>query len=82
MKKVKVDQSLCIGCGFCMTQASDVFKSNSQGLSEAKVETVSDENKDVVIAMEGCPTGAISIEDDENCKCENCECDHCDCHHE
>lgn len=81
MKKVKVNQDLCIGCGFCMSQASDIFRANDQGLSEAKVNEVSDENKDAIVAMEGCPTGAISIEDAGNCDCEHCDCDNCECDH-
>lgn len=79
MKKVKVNQDLCIRCGFCMGQASDVFQANEQGLSEPKVNEVSDDNKNAILAMEGCPTGAISLED---CDCEDCHCEHCECNHE
>lgn len=82
MKKVKVNQDLCIGCGFCMGQYPDYFKSNDQGLSEAKVSEVNDDNKDVVMAMEGCPTEAIVVEGSEDCDCENCECEHCECDHD
>lgn len=83
MKKVIVDESKCIRCGMCMRAAQDVFTYGSDGESVPLVETVSDDNKDAVIAMEGCPTGAITLEEVDgevtHCECENCECDACDC---
>ena len=63
MKKVSVDKSQCIGCGFCMSQAPEVFEFDEDGLSKAKVEQVADDSQ-AVVAAEGCPTGAIEIEDE------------------
>ena len=58
--KVKVNQDACIGCGACVAIADDIFEINDEGLSEAKVDTVSDDNADKAReAMESCPTGAI-----------------------
>ncbi len=91
MKKVIVNKDLCIACGACMSQAKDVFGYGSDGLSEVKKEFISDDDKNAILAMEGCPTGAISIEDtdeksEENkeheCTCEDCSCEHCECEHE
>ena len=83
MKKVSVDEALCIHCGACMSIAKDIFGYGDDGQSVPKVETVKDDNKDAVTAMESCPTGAISLENvDETSEdeCEECDCDHCECH--
>ena len=82
MKKLKVDENLCIGCGACKNAAPDDFVINSQGLSEAKNKEVSEDNKAVIEAVEICQTGAITLEDSEECNCEHCECEHCNCNHE
>jgi len=58
--KVKVEQDICIGCGACQAICPDVFEINDDGLSQAVVENVPEENKDDVIeAIESCPTEAI-----------------------
>ena len=58
--KVKVNQDACIGCGACVAIADDIFEINDEGLSEAKVDKVSDDNTDKAHeAIESCPTGAI-----------------------
>ena len=84
MKKVIVDESKCIRCGSCMRVAADVFGYGNDGESVPLVDAVTDDNKDAVMAMECCPTGAIILEETsgdvaEGCDCENCECDDCDC---
>lgn len=62
--KVNVDKNVCIGCGACQAIAENVFEIGSDGLAEAKVETVSEEDKDNAIdAKDSCPTGAISVEE-------------------
>lgn len=81
MKKVKVNEDLCIACGACMQIAPNEFKFNDAGLSEAKVSEVDDNNADVITAMESCPTGAIIVEDSDekkDCDRNKCECEHCD----
>lgn len=66
MKKVKVNQDLCIGCGACQAIADDVFEIDDTGLAAVKNETVAQElEEDVVDAAEGCPTSAIVVEDAE-----------------
>jgi len=63
MKKIKVDKIKCIGCGACCGLDSEHFDFDDAGLSEV----ISQENtdtEDLQNAVEGCPTGAISIEDD------------------
>lgn len=79
MKKVLVDESKCIRCGACMRIAENVFGYGSDGESVPLVQTVEDSNVDAVAAMESCPTGAISLEDETGCQCEHCDCDPCEC---
>lgn len=86
MKKVTVNEDACIACGACMRTAPEVFKFNDMGLSETKKEFIEDDDKNTIIAAEGCPTGAILIEDVKeecNCSCEDgeCKCENCDCEH-
>jgi len=66
MKKVSVNQDLCIGCGACQSIVNDVFEIDDQGLATVKCEEVAKElEEDVIDAAEGCPTNAIVVEDNE-----------------
>ena len=56
-KKVRVDQSLCIGCGCCAGTYPDDIKIGDSGLAEVIAE-VGDED-----AVSVCPVGAISVEE-------------------
>ena len=59
--KVKVDKNLCIGCGACQAIEPSVFELEDDGLAKAIDEEIKDEVKENVIdALEGCPTSAIS----------------------
>lgn len=85
MKKVNVEQDLCIMCGACMSIAGDVFGYSSEGYSEVKGDVTEDNQSKVLMAVEACPTGAIKIEGVSNeetseCHCDSCECgDDCEC---
>ncbi len=80
MKKVLVDESKCIRCGACMqVDNGKLFGCGPDGESVPLVEFVEDDNKEAIVAMEGCPTGAITLDDVDDCKCENCDCEDCDC---
>ena len=56
-KKLKVDQSLCIGCGTCVGVYPDDFAFNDDGLANVVSEDAEEEARDV------CPVGAI-VEDE------------------
>ena len=59
--KVTVDKNLCIGCGACQAIEPSVFKLDDNGIAEAKNEEIKEEIKENVMdALEGCPTSAIS----------------------
>ena len=65
MKKLNVDQVKCIGCGACVGLDPDHFDFDDSGLSSV----ISQENletEELEQAKEGCPTGAINIEGDDN----------------
>ena len=58
--KLKVNEDLCIGCGQCVGNASEVFEFNDEGLAQVKVDKIPEEyEEDAVDAKEGCPTSAI-----------------------
>lgn len=61
-KKVSVDKNSCIGCGMCFYNFQELFKSDENGLSEPINEIV-EESSDLENAKDGCPTGAIHVED-------------------
>jgi ferredoxin len=60
--KASVDESLCIGSANCQETCPAVFKV-VDGLSRVQVEVVPKEQEaNAKKAMDGCPTGAISVE--------------------
>ena len=63
MKKIIVSKEECIGCGFCVGAAPEVFEFSEDGLSNAKIETMDTLSDEVTTAVENCPTGAIKVED-------------------
>lgn len=65
MKKVKIDESLCIGCGVCQAHAEEIFEIDGV-VSLLKEEITSDEElQKVEDAVTDCPTGVISIVEEE-----------------
>ncbi len=63
MEKVCVDKDKCIGCGFCFTNLDDVFYQDEDGLANAKDEFDEKLIEEVNDIKDGCPVGAISVED-------------------
>lgn len=62
--KFEVNDNACIGCGACMAICPDVFEINDEGLAQADNTKLNETNiEDATDAMEGCPTGAISCDD-------------------
>lgn len=56
-KKIKIDTSLCIGCGTCAGCYPEDVQMNGDNLAEA-ITGVADED---VVGV--CPVGAISVEE-------------------
>lgn len=76
MEKVRVVKDACIGCGSCAAICPDVFEIADDGFAqvksnidfetdilntEAKTPITEEIKKDVMDAIDGCPTGAIEI---------------------
>lgn len=64
--KVTVNKDLCIGCGACQAIVPSVFELEDDGLAKAIDSNIDNDLKEEVIdALEGCPTSAISeVEND------------------
>lgn len=56
-KKIKIDQSLCIGCGCCAGTYPDDIVIGDSGLAEPVTGEAEEEAAGV------CPVGAISVEE-------------------
>jgi ferredoxin len=65
--KIVVDLELCIGAGVCVMTAPDVFDQNDEdGRVKLLTEHVSGTAEAFARqAVDRCPSGALSIEDDE-----------------
>ncbi len=60
MKKIKVEQEKCIGCGLCQTLCPEVFEI-IEGKSQVKDDADFNKNKDCAEqAAQSCPTEAIN----------------------
>lgn len=61
--KVYVDQDLCIACGACIDTAPELFDYNDEGLAEALVDEVPEDQEELAQeAIDSCPTEAIKEE--------------------
>ncbi len=61
--KVVVNRDNCIGCGACEALCPEVFQIDDEGLSTV-INNENLEEEKVMEAIEGCPTSAISKEDE------------------
>lgn len=83
MKKVKVVNDKCIGCGVCIAIDPEHFDfDNEKGISKV-ISEKNIESPKVEEAADACPVGAIEIFEgcnNEKCLCNPCECgDNCEC---
>lgn len=62
MKKVKINQKKCLGCGTCTFIYPEMFEINNEGKAEVKKIEKIDEEK-LKEAIESCPVEAIEIEE-------------------
>ena len=63
---IKIDQDKCLRCGMCTGIAMDIFEFDDEGNIKPNCENITEENKtSVEDAINSCPVGAISKEDDE-----------------
>lgn len=62
MKKPKVDEEACIGCGTCVALCPKTFKLNDEAKAIA-VNPPGDPESEIQNAIDSCPTQAISWEE-------------------
>lgn len=60
MKKLIVDDSVCMGCGMCTALDEEHFEMNDAGLSEVKTQEHLD-TPELQNAIDSCPVGAIKL---------------------
>jgi len=66
MNKLKIDETLCVGCGACTVIAPDIFVLD-QDSGKAKVVSQPKEiDNQIKMAIESCPVKAIKIERKED----------------
>ena len=64
MKKVRIDEDLCVGDSICVDIAPDVFEMGDDDLAHVKPGMVnSGDRDDVTQAVDECPAAAIIIEE-------------------
>jgi len=61
-KNIKVDQDQCIGCGSCPAVANGTFQMGDDDKAHV-LDSVSDDMETIKMAVDSCPTQAISILD-------------------
>ncbi|KUK79420.1 MAG: hypothetical protein XD95_0404 [Microgenomates bacterium 39_7] len=62
--RILVDKKKCIGAASCVGIAPNTFNLNEDDIAEVKDE-VGDDQKTQLLAAQSCPTGAITIIDQE-----------------
>ena len=60
MKKLIVDETVCMGCGMCAAMDEEHFTINDAGLSEVKTQEHLD-TPELQNAIDSCPVGAIKL---------------------
>ena len=63
MKKVKIDENTCIGCGTCVALCPEVFELGGEGKAKVKLQNskTSKLQAEIDEAIEACPVKAISL---------------------
>lgn len=59
MKKLVINQDVCLGCGTCATLCSKVFKLGDNGKAEV-IDQNADTSENIQNAIDSCPVTAIS----------------------
>jgi len=68
IKKIIIDDEVCIGCGACEGTAPDHFELGSDGKAHVKKQYSEDDKETIEAAKNGCPAGAIEVKEVEDKK--------------
>ena len=70
MKKIIVDDDMCIGCGYCCASSDQFGMSDETGIAFAKENNLDEmeeaKKEELLEVKEGCPVAAIKVVDEEN----------------
>jgi ferredoxin len=58
---ITIDRSVCMGSGVCVTYAGQTFDQDDEARARV-TNPVGNSLEDIQVAIEACPTGAISLE--------------------
>jgi ferredoxin len=58
--RIEVDREKCMGQGTCEFYAPATFALDDEGISHV-VDAAGDTDEKILLAAQGCPTGAISV---------------------
>jgi ferredoxin len=61
MIRIEIDRDRCVGSGNCVFWAPGTFDIDDEGLSVV-IDATGDAEDRIVVAAEGCPSKAISVE--------------------
>lgn len=59
--KLKINLGLCIGCGACSALAPETFSLDQEACRAKVIKEPKSMTKEIEMALEGCPVGAIEI---------------------
>ena len=63
--KTSIDWDKCEGNGVCARVAPEIFSVDDEGNSDVLMEEVPENLRNkAMLAMRGCPTGAVSVKDE------------------
>jgi len=62
MRSPKIDPDKCIACGLCPSIAASTFKMDDDYTKAEVLDTVGDDEPTIQMAIDSCPTQAISWE--------------------
>lgn len=68
IKKIVVDRAVCIGAATCVVVSPDGFELDNENISVVKPGAESLDDDQLLMAAQSCPTGAISLFDEEGNK--------------
>ena len=63
--RIAIDRGKCSGLGMCEVEAPGFFEVNDEGFSTLVRTPFEQDRKMMEAAVSGCPTSAISIEEDQ-----------------
>jgi ferredoxin len=64
LPRISIDREVCMGSGVCVVYAASTFTQDGESKA-VLVDQVADSIEQIRTAVEACPTGALSLENDQ-----------------